>query len=50
MRVRGDRAPRLAKRRLIIPPDLGYGSMGTPDGAIPRNAGLVFEMEVLDVR
>jgi FKBP-type peptidyl-prolyl cis-trans isomerase FkpA len=43
MRVRG-------KRRLIIPPDLGYGSMGTPDGTIPGNAGLVFEMELLDVR
>ena len=43
MRVRG-------KRRLIIPPDLGYGSMGTPDGAIPGNAGLVFEMELLDVK
>jgi FKBP-type peptidyl-prolyl cis-trans isomerase FkpA len=38
------------KRRLVIPPDLGYGSMGTPDGAIPANAGLVFEMELLDVR
>jgi FKBP-type peptidyl-prolyl cis-trans isomerase FkpA len=43
MRVRG-------KRRLIIPPDLGYGSMGTPDGTIPGNAGLVFDMELLDVR
>jgi FKBP-type peptidyl-prolyl cis-trans isomerase FkpA len=43
MRVRG-------KRRLIIPPDLGYGSMGTPDGLIPGNAGLVFEMELLDVK
>jgi FKBP-type peptidyl-prolyl cis-trans isomerase len=38
------------KRRLIIPPDFGYGSMGTPDGTIPGNAGLVFEMELLDVR
>ena len=38
------------KRRLIIPPDLGYGSMGTPDGTIPANAGLVFEMELLDAR
>jgi FKBP-type peptidyl-prolyl cis-trans isomerase FkpA len=38
------------KRRLIIPPDLGYGSVGTPEGAIPANAGLVFEMELLDVR
>ena len=43
MRARG-------KRRLIIPPDLGYGAMGTPDGAIPGNAGLVFDMELLDVR
>ena len=37
------------KRRLIIPPDLGYGSMGTPDGAIPGNAGLVFDMELVAV-
>ena len=43
MKVRG-------KRRLIIPPDLGYGSMGTPDGSIPGNAGLVFDMELLDVK
>jgi FKBP-type peptidyl-prolyl cis-trans isomerase len=38
------------KRRLIIPPDLGYGASGTPDGSIPANAGLVFEMELLDVQ
>lgn len=38
------------KRRLIIPPDLGYGTLGTPDGSIPGNTGLVFEMELLDVR
>jgi FKBP-type peptidyl-prolyl cis-trans isomerase len=38
------------KRRLIIPPDLGYGPTGTPDGLIPGNAGLVFEMELLGVR
>jgi FKBP-type peptidyl-prolyl cis-trans isomerase FkpA len=43
MRARG-------KRRLIIPPDMGYGAQGTPDGTIPANAGLVFEMELLDVR
>ena len=43
MKVRG-------KRRLIIPPDLGYGSMGTPDGSIPGNSGLVFDMELLDVK
>jgi len=38
------------KRRLIIPPDLGYGSTGMPAGGIPANAGLVFEMELLGVR
>ena len=38
------------KRRLIIPPDLGYGANGTPEGTIPANAGLVFDMELLDVR
>jgi FKBP-type peptidyl-prolyl cis-trans isomerase FkpA len=36
------------KRRLVIPPDLGYGATGTQ--GIPGNAGLVFEMELLDVR
>jgi FKBP-type peptidyl-prolyl cis-trans isomerase FkpA len=38
------------KRRLTIPTDLGYGAQGTPDGSIPPNAPLVFEMELLDVR
>ena len=38
------------KRRLILTPDLGYGASGTPDGTIPANAGLVFEMELLDVK
>jgi FKBP-type peptidyl-prolyl cis-trans isomerase FkpA len=38
------------KRRLIIPPNLGYGTSGTPDGAIPGNAGLVFDMELMGVR
>lgn len=37
------------KRRLLVPPDLGYGARGA-GGVIPPNAELVFEVELLCVR
>ena len=36
------------KRRLIVPPHLGYGSQ--PTGKIPANSTLVFDIELLKVQ
>jgi peptidylprolyl isomerase len=36
------------RRKLIIPPDLGYGS--NPMGTIPPNSTLVFEVQLLGVK
>jgi len=37
------------RRKLIVPPALGYGAEGTPGGPIPPNATLVFEVKLVKV-
>jgi FKBP-type peptidyl-prolyl cis-trans isomerase len=37
------------KRRIVLPPSLGYGAKGSPPN-IPPNATLTFEIELLDAK
>ena len=37
------------KRKLIVPPEYGYGEKGAA-GSIPPNATLIFEIELLSIR
>ena len=37
------------KRKLTVPPQMGYGSDGVK-GAIPPNATLLFNVELVDVK
>jgi len=36
------------ERQLVVPPELGYGASGR--GAIPPNATLIFEIEMLEIQ
>jgi peptidylprolyl isomerase len=38
------------RRRLVVPPDMGYGRKGAGKGAIPPNATLVFDIELIKVQ
>jgi FKBP-type peptidyl-prolyl cis-trans isomerase FklB len=38
-----------SKWEVFIPPDLGYGAQGA-GGVIPPNAGLIFTVELIQVK
>ena len=37
-------------RRLVIPPSLGYGATGSPQGGIPGNATIIFEIQLVSIQ
>jgi|GEM_PF-985944 len=36
-------------RKIVVPPALGYGEQGSPDGKIPGNSTLTFDVKVLKI-
>ncbi|MSW50862.1 MAG: hypothetical protein F2817_08250, partial [Actinobacteria bacterium] len=48
--VRGVRGMTPGSRRIIVvPPRLGYGAQGTPDGGVRRNATLIFAVDLVKI-
>jgi FKBP-type peptidyl-prolyl cis-trans isomerase FkpA len=39
-----------ATRRVVVPPELGYGAAGAGGGLIPPDATLYFEMKLLGIK
>jgi FKBP-type peptidyl-prolyl cis-trans isomerase len=38
------------RRKIIIPPHLGYGAQGAGAGLVPANATLIYELELVSVK